>query len=111
MTGGQTATETRELWEGNELVDITEQVTSKPPLVPADVSVVVMGDLASLNRSALTMMEDLLGPEFGGRPRSMNVWGRMTPLPNLRTVASIADRNRLVAAQMPGISFTASMSQ
>ena len=66
-----------------------------------------------LNRSALTMMEDLdLAPSLAGaRLCQMNVWGRMTPLPNLRTVVSIADRNRLARHRCQGISFTASMSQ
>jgi len=101
VAGGPTTTETIEVRQGDEIVDRTETVTSKPPLVPEDVSVVVLGDVASLNRSALSTMEDLLGPEFGGRPRSMNVWGRITPLPNLRTVVSIADRDGVVAAVMP----------
>jgi len=100
ITGGPTVTTSRKFSRNGELFETFIEKAIKPALVPTDVSVVVLADITKLNRSALEMMRQLLGSEYGGGTRSMNVWGTRTQLPNLRSMVMIADRDQLISAGM-----------
>lgn len=100
ITGGPTTTVQKETLVDGDVVETSTQSRHQPSAIPLDVGLLVLSDVTQLDRSALVMMEYILGPEFGGRPRSMNSWGRMVDMPNLRSVVAVADGERLVEANL-----------